>query len=98
MHALDDTGCSALHEAADEDQAGSVDALIEAGADTELCSNVGLTPLANAAPLANAKSSLALLRHGAAIDARDNAENTPMHHACFRQSKGLEAVVGLLLR
>ncbi len=93
-----DDHCSALHLAAWRDQAGAVDVLIESGADIELKSHSGFTPLGTAAANGKAKSSLALLRHGASIGAQAFNGDTPMHLACMFKSEGLEVVVDMLLR
>lgn len=64
------TGYSALHKAAMNNQADAIDALIEAGADIELMSNVNQAPLFLAACYTCSDSMLALLKRGAAVSTR----------------------------
>ena len=94
------TGLTALDIAVRHDQAGAVDALVAAGADVELKKQAddGSTPLAQAAYCSSGKAMLALLQHGAKVDARDTRGNTPLHRACRGRRAGLAAVVDLLLR
>lgn len=54
--------CTALHLAAENDQVGPIDALIEAGADTELKGVNGSTPLGTAAIFGHCQSMHALLQ------------------------------------
>lgn len=58
VNGRDTHGFSAFHVAATCDEAGAVDVLIGAGADIDLKSNYGATPLAKAAAGCKAKSSL----------------------------------------
>lgn len=41
---------------------------------------------------------LALVQHGAKVDKTDKFADPPLHQACFRRRKGLEATVDTLLR
>ncbi|CAN0473265.1 unnamed protein product, partial [Hapterophycus canaliculatus] len=59
---------SALHLAAKHNQARSIDALIEGGAELELEDRKGYTPLHVAATFDSEAAIRALLRHGAEID------------------------------
>ncbi len=92
-------GRSALHEAGGCNSAGAIDALINAGADINLKEFLkGQTPLNHAAENGNAESCLALLRHGANPNAKENSGDTPINIACFRQPANLEVTVDVLLR
>lgn len=76
-------GTTALHIDAESNQAGAVDALIEAGAGFELKTTGGLTPLLAATARSTACTAvLNLLRHGAAVTAGDHAGRTPLHWVC----------------
>lgn len=90
-------GFSPLHGAAYSDHAGAVDVLVEAGAgiEAECEDRHEVTPLAIAAANGKAKSLLALLRHGASVDAQGFMGQTPLHLACLH---GAVAVVDLLLK
>ncbi len=102
-HGMDVNSCnrgdSALHNALFLDQACSVDALIEAGADIEIkATTTGATPVSRAALFCSHKALLALLLKGAITSARDNTGKTPLHAACLSNREGIAAVVDLLLR
>jgi len=59
----------------------------------------GQTPLlADAVTGGKAKSLLALLRHGASVNAQDGRGRTPLFCACYLKCEGLEAVVDVLLK
>lgn len=74
------TGFTALHYAAKHSQVGSIDALVDAGADLEARDNRGDTALHTATESRNWKATLlALLRHGANIDAQNTSRRTPLH-------------------
>ena len=99
VNSRDHDGHSALHKVvARRHKAGVIDALVEAGADIELKSNSGDTPLFRAAYFSNAEALLALLKRGASVLVRNGCEETPLHRACSRQFPGLEVAVDLLLR
>lgn len=76
----------------------SIDALVEAGADIELKSQVGLIPLFHAAAGGGCKAMLTLLKRGANVRARAEEGMTPLHVACWGKKPGLEAAVDPLLR
>eukprot|EP00752_Nemacystus_decipiens_P014386 g12796.t1 len=101
VNSRDVDGLSALHKAAERSRSDSIDALVEAGADIELKSNTGETPLSVVSqlePLRSGECLVALLKRGAAVMARDEEENTPLHLACLERPRGLEMSVDLLLR
>lgn len=58
---------TALHWAAEKDQAEVVDALIAAGADVEAVTSWGMTPLEWAANMGSARAGAVLRRHGARL-------------------------------
>lgn len=89
---------NALHVPARSDQADAVDVLVEAGADVDLWSSTGYTPLFSAVHESCSKSTLALLRHGANVDVRNTNGNTPLHVACRERHKGVDTEVDLLFR
>ncbi|CAN0415863.1 unnamed protein product, partial [Ectocarpus sp. 12 AP-2014] len=99
VNACGDDGFSPLHLAAQRDQADAINALMQAGADIESSEGVSLAPpLFSATDPRNLKAMNTLLWHGASLTAQDTDGNTPLHLACYRQDKGLEAPVDLLLR
>lgn len=98
VNSCDERGNSALHKAVFHDQAGSVDALIEAGADMEMKIGGGATPVWVAAFFYSSKALLALLLKGAITNAPDNTGRTPLHAACLSGGGDVPAVVDLLLR
>lgn len=90
---------TALHIAAENNQAEAVDTLMEAGAALELRTKRGLTPLLAAAAMSTTCTSMrALLRHGAVVTVEDHGGRTPLHWVCRNRRDGVEAAVGLLLR
>lgn len=73
------TGYTALHHAAKHNQVGSIDALVDAGADLELQSTTESTALHFAAAFPDCEAAvLALLRHGADKEAMDVDGLTPL--------------------
>ena len=58
----------------------------------------GSTPLLLAASGARCRAVAALLRHGAAVNARDDGGHTPLHQACAASRADPEAAVTILLR
>lgn len=88
-------GWSALHKAVAKGNRALVDLLLEAGADTNATTSLGLTPLHLAAEDGFAFIISRLLAHGAGVDARDERGNTPMHAAAHL---GCVEVVTELLR
>lgn len=91
-------GATALHVAALNDQADAVHVLVEAGANTDVKTGDGRTPLSCAAAFGSCKAMLALLQRGASMTTRDGSGWAPLHVACSRPGEGLQAVVDLLLR
>ncbi|CAM9639938.1 unnamed protein product, partial [Scytosiphon promiscuus] len=86
VDAVDSFGRTALFKAAaaaTADDAGIIDALVEAGA--RACGAVdklGMTPLHLVARGGSSKVAISLLSHGARVDVRDNEGNSPLHAAC----------------
>ncbi len=94
-------GYCALHFAAQADEAGAVEALIEAGANIEAQDPEFFhhTPLLRAAEGNSPNAILALLRRGARIDVRAGDGETALHLACYdKRGDRLEATVDVLLR
>lgn len=76
------TGYSALHYAAKHGHVGSIDALVEAGANLEAKRRTGDTALHAAIAARNCKGTLlTLLRHGANADPRNYDGITPLYRA-----------------
>lgn len=95
----DAAGRTALHAAAEYDQAGAIYTLIDAGADVDAQRFNGGTPLHYAAYKSSCKAMLALLDSGANVNAyHSETGQTPLHVACQRQNRGLDSAVDLLLR
>ncbi|CAN0403547.1 unnamed protein product, partial [Ectocarpus fasciculatus] len=71
-----------IFKVATSGKTGAVDVLIEAGLDIETKRSEDASgPLHHAAKANNAEVVHALLRHGASVDAKDNAGQTPLHWA-----------------
>ncbi|CAM9459932.1 unnamed protein product [Ectocarpus sp. 12 AP-2014] len=101
VDAQDRAGCTALHTAVlFSDRAGpAVHMLVKAGADTELKSVGGWTPLHAAAVHHRVNCVAALLQNNASVRNRfDATGDTPLHRACADQREGLAASIDLLLR
>lgn len=99
VNARDDQGATATHRAAENNQACTIDALIEVGADIEVKTNTsGRTPLRDAALGDNRDAMLTLLRHGAAVNTRDDGGYTILHFFCDLRPPCVEEIVSLLLR
>ena len=83
-------------------QAGTVDALIKAGADVDLKKDDGPTPLAFAVCEGTCKATLALLRRGVKVDVRNDVcssrRDATFHLACVIRSERLAETANLLLR
>ena len=96
---LDNHGKSPLMWAVAEGHLAVVETLLESGADLSVRSrHDGSTPLLVAAHYTSWGPILAILKHGAAVNARNNYGKTPLHIVCNRKKVGTEAAVGLLLR
>lgn len=92
-------GRTALHRVC----AGTADhdvikVLIGRGADTEILSKEGYTPLSEATHRFDYETMLVLLRSGADANKRNSLNNTPLQEACLRRFPGLPTIVDLLLR
>ena len=92
------TRCTALHVAAESNQIGAIDALVEAGADLELGDDDGCTPLAVRCVCNKWEAMRGLRRHGAKVNGRHNKARTPLHPVRYGKCEGFEAAVDLLLR
>lgn len=79
-------GWTALHLAVKdgegEDCSRVVGTLVDAGADVDAPNGDGMTPLMYAAASPDYDGTLALLRHGASVKARDCRGFSVLHHAC----------------
>lgn len=89
-------GQTALHAAAAMTDGRVVDALVEAGA-SMVADNDGCTPLHCAGHGRNRDTMSTLLRHGALINARDNAGNTVLHIVAAEADLLALKLVGVLL-
>ncbi|MCA8927018.1 MAG: ankyrin repeat domain-containing protein [Alphaproteobacteria bacterium] len=84
-----------LFEAAGEGSADEVGELLEQGAEVDRRDTGGWAALHFATQHDNPKTALVLIRHGAAIDIRENGVgDTPLHHAAMR---GKDRVASALL-
>lgn len=72
VNAADSLGCTALHRAALNNQAGAIDVLVEAGAIIDAPDKAGRTALHSASAEGSSDAVVALLGHGADQDALDN--------------------------
>ncbi|CAM9144245.1 unnamed protein product [Ectocarpus fasciculatus] len=96
VNAVDSTGYTALHMAADNNQSSAVGVLIAAGADLESQDVHQWTPLHCAARYNTCRDVvLELLRRGAKVDARESAGEYPLHIATHYLA---DEIVDLLLR
>jgi ankyrin repeat protein len=91
--AIDRTGRTPLHVAAQSGNAGVVLYLLEAGANVNVRDALGMTPLHYAAQYADLATRL-LIERGAVADARNIENSTPLHCAA---KKGLATCVKALL-
>ena len=97
LKVVDNLGYTALHRAAEMDEADVIEALVEAGADVEAQSGgvsytvwggfKRLTPLHVAALLCCLRGISALLIAGADVNAVDRNDQTPLHLLCSRSVK-----------
>eukprot|EP00752_Nemacystus_decipiens_P003712 g3421.t1 len=99
VNAAFDDGSTALHRAARNSEPDAVDALIKAGAKTEIVGypDDNLTPLLVAAAQDAFETMCALLRHGADPNATDSLGNTALHMICTSPKAGFETAVNELL-
>lgn len=100
VNAVSPAGHTALFHAAEADKGSAVDVLIGAGADVNALDSTGQTPLHCASSWSAVDSTLALLKHGAAVN-RQTAEmgQTPLHKvAQFAGTLGSSETVATLLR
>lgn len=93
------SGETALHHAARENQADAIDVLVAAGANTEAKNEHEVTPLHEASGALGVEAAVSLLKHGADVNARDTFGHTPLHEAAHHAGKrGAVEMVDLLLR
>lgn len=93
-------GRTALHGAVESNNVGVIDVLVEAGADVQAGGETYYSPLHIAAKV-NPAATLALLNHGAEVNARTPCYRgwTPLHFAAKEAGEpGFDEVVDLLLR
>ena len=91
---VDDTGATALHEAASGGYDNIVQLLISKGASIEATDKYNNTPLHLAAWYGHTSTVELLLSKGTSIEAVDEYNNTPLHHA---SRNGHTSTVELLL-
>lgn len=86
----DSSGYTALHMAADNNQVGAIDVLVEAGADIQAQDQHDWTPLHSAARYDGCSEAVQVLlqTHGANVGASDTAGETPLHVACSYLAAG----------
>jgi uncharacterized protein len=92
---VDRMGRTPLHNAALEDDAGTVRQLLASGLVADAPDDNGWTPLHFAAQSNAADATALLLKAGAKVDARDAHGNTPLSTAVFN-SRGYGEVIKLL--
>lgn len=97
VNAIDSTGYTALHMAADNNQVAAIEVLVQAGADVEAQDQHHWTPLHCAARYNCCQDAISalLVKHGANVNARDTAGESPLHIACAYLAPG---AADLLLR
>lgn len=91
---------TALHCAASWNRPEAIDILVAGGADSEVRDNQGYAPLHDASSELSFEAAVALLKHGADINARGGRlGHTPLHKAARQAGKrGAVEMVDLLLR
>lgn len=94
VNAQDQSGCSALHYAAEEDNLNKVKYLLACGADPDLKNKEGLSPFFIAVEKGSFHVAEAMLRAGVDVDATGLAQCTALHIATKCEHV---ALVGLLL-
>ena len=83
VDAPDADGNTAMHHAAMLGDTRAIDVLVGVGADVAVKNPLdGSSPLHWAASKGKCEALLALLRHGAHVDANDDHGRTPLHDAC----------------
>lgn len=88
-------GCNVLHHAAQLNQTGAIDVLVEFGVDVNETGRGGGTALYHATDMAGHDAMLRLLELGASVNAADDSGLTPLHRAtCL----GYLAATEMLLR
>lgn len=90
--AVDD---SLLHLASRTGAVEDIKVLIDAGADVNICGDLGNTPLHQAAMMGQIESAKLLLRHGANISLRNEFDQTPIEVA---ELSGRAEMINLLTR
>lgn len=102
VNAASSRGLTALHYAAVRNQAGAIDALVEAGADIEARVHDhggGGTPLHASAVMRCREATRALLRHGANVHVQNVFGFTPLHGVARQGGReGAAETADLLLR
>jgi ankyrin repeat protein len=81
VNSKDFEGCAPIYYAADKDDAGSVSALLEAGADATATTHTGETALHRSALNGNTKLVRLLLDGGAKVNAQNDQGFAPIHFA-----------------
>lgn len=88
-----------LHRAAVNNNVKAIDALVQAGAETEARNCYGHTPLHEAARTLGEEALRALLRHHGDINTQDDTGETPLFYAAFMAGRqGHADMVDLLLK
>lgn len=99
VNVVDISQDSALHRAAFNNNVEAINALVEAGGNTEATNGHGRSPLHEAASAHSADAVRALLAHGAYINAQDDHNETPLYKAAFMAGReGAADMVDLLLQ
>jgi ankyrin repeat protein len=83
---MDPAGRSPLHNAAIDDDATAIEALLVGGESPDVQDRQGFTPLHLAAQQYSPSAAAALLRAGASVDLEDSFGNTPLFVAVFNSN------------